>query len=93
MGRNDIGEAARRTSVRPDADDVVGEPLNELATGRIGDEPAESVELTAFAASCSGECVPQQLIGARDRFFDQLSVVGVHSHKDRASRAGGGSVA
>lgn len=93
MGRDNIGEATRRASIRPDADDIIGEPLDELTTGRIGHEPAESMELTAFAARRSGQCIPQQLIGARDRLFDQLSVtVGVHAHKDRALRAGGGSV-
>ena len=64
--------ANRRAARRFEANsqDLVGQPLHQLASGRIGDQPAEPAQLASLAAGRVGERLTQQRVGQRNRLFD-----------------------
>ena len=73
---DDIGEPAAGTAVRPDPQHLVGQPLDEFATGRVGHQSAQPVELATFAGRRRGHGLAEDRIGESNRLLDQLEVAG-----------------
>ena len=72
---DDIGKSTRSPAVRRNSQDVVGQPLHQLAPGRIGDQSAEAAQLASLAAGRVGKRLTQQRVGQRNRLFDSHRVI------------------
>ena len=88
-----VGEPTPGAAVRTDAQHLVGEPLNQLVARRIGDQPAETMQLAPFSRSRAGGRLAQQRIGERHRLLCQLQIVemrmverGGHHHSHATPR-------
>ena len=74
-GAGQGGEPVRRGARTIEPQHLVGEPLDELAARRVGDEPPEAVLPAAFGPGDRGHGSPQQLVGDLDRPGDSCAVV------------------
>jgi hypothetical protein len=70
-----IGKSARCTAVRRDPQHLVGQPLHQLATSRVGHQAAEPTELAALTSRGVGKRLPQQGVGQRNRLIDRCRVI------------------
>ena len=64
------GEPAGRGAGALEPQHLVGQPLDEIATGRVGDEPAETLLTAAFGPGRRRLGCPQQRVGDLDRSCD-----------------------
>ncbi len=76
MCGDDIGEPTPGAAVRHDPQHLVGQPLNEFATGRVGHQAAQPLELATFAARRCGQGLAQDRIGERNCLVDHLGIAG-----------------
>ncbi len=72
---HDIGKPAPGATARPDTKDLVGQPLDELATGGVGHKSSQALELTAFASRRVRERLTQQRVGKRNRLLDSRGLI------------------
>ena len=69
------GEPVGRGARALEPQHFVGQPLDEIATGRVGDQPAETLLTAAFGPGRRRLGCPQQRVGDLDRSCDTRAVV------------------